>query len=672
MSVSTAPRPGRAPAKATPTATERGKAQRRRVLGIGVVLGAWLAGWAVFRGTDTLFLATSESNAFHRWLNDDLRGSVEKLLATNFFFETVVGGVSDGLDWLSETGIELFAEQAFPRPVPIVGFVGVIAILAWVAYALAGVRMAVLTSLSLLACGFLGYWAESIDTLIITVMAVGICVLFGLPLAILMARSKRATTVVTPVLDAMQTTPPFAYLAPLTLLFAIGPPAAIVATVIFAFPPMVRIAAHGMRTVSPTSMEAAGSMGSTTVQTLRKVQLPMARRTIVVGINQTTMAALSMVTIAALISGPGLGQPVVQALSTLDIGEAGVAGLCIVILAIMLDRVTTAASEHGEELRRSRYNPRKRRIVLAGTAVVAVVLAYLSYLYIQLAQFPTSPNLGVPLGDWIGSATASFVDTFGGLTLALKNFISFNLLNPLESLLAGSPWWLTCVVFVAMSFLLGGMRALVTTVLCLAVILGTGLWYDTMTTLAMTLVATILVMVLGFAVGVWMGRSRRADTAIRPILDALQTIPPFVYLVPAVALFNVGRFTAIMAAVAFAAPAAIKIIADGIRGVPAATVEAAHSSGASRWQMIGKVQIPMSRGSSVLAANQGLLLVLSMVVIGGMVGGGSLGFMVVSGFSQLEDFGKGLAASIAIVALGIMLDRVTRHTAARFGRVDTG
>jgi glycine betaine/proline transport system permease protein len=671
MSVSTAPRPGKARPKAPTTATDRERVQRRRLLAMGVVVVAWLAGWAVFRGTDTLFLATSESNGFHRWLLE-VRDDVEVLISTNPFFDTVIGGISDGLDWLVETSIELFAEAAFPRPVPVVGYVGVIAILAWVAYAIAGVRMAILVIGSLLACGFLGYWAESIDTLIVTVVSVGLCVIFGLPLAILMARSKRVTTVVTPVLDAMQTTPPFAYLAPLALLFAIGPPAAVVVTVIFAFPPLVRIAAHGLRTVSPTSMEAAGSMGSTVVQTLRKVQMPMARRTIVVGINQTTMAALSMVTIAALISGPGLGQPVVQALSTLDVGEASVAGLCIVILAIMLDRVTTAASEHGEVLRRSRHNPRVRRMVLAGSAVAAGVAVYLSYLYLQLAAFPSSPSLGGPLGSWVSSATSSFVDTFGAFTLALKNFVSFNLLNPLESLLAGSPWWLTCVVFAAMSFLLGGVRAVVTTVLCLAVILGTGLWYDTMTTLAMTLVATIIVMVLGFAVGVWMGRSRRVDTVIRPILDALQTIPPFVYLVPAVALFSVGRFTAIMAAVAFAAPAAIKIIADGIRGVPAATVEAAESSGAGRWQMIGKVQLPMARGSSVLAANQGLLLVLSMVVIGGMVGGGSLGFLVVSGFSQLEDFGKGLAASIAIVALGIMLDRTTRHTAARFGRVDTG
>jgi len=126
-----------------------------------------------------------------------------------------------------------------------------------------------------------------------------------------------------------------------------------------------------------------------------------------------------------------------------------------------------------------------------------------------------------------------------------------------------------------------------------------------------------------------------------------------------------------MAAVAYAVPIAIKIAADGIRGVSPTTVEAAESAGSNRWQMIGKVQLPMSRGSLVLAANQGLLFVLSMVVIGGLVGGGGLGFLVVSGFSQQEDFGKGLAAGIAITALGVMLDRITVHTAARYGRAET-
>jgi glycine betaine/proline transport system permease protein len=200
------------------------------------------------------------------------------------------------------------------------------------------------------------------------------------------------------------------------------------------------------------------------------------------------------------------------------------------------------------------------------------------------------------------------------------------------------------------------------------VILGTGLWHDTMVTLTMTIVATVMVMVVAVALGVWTGRSHRADTVIRPVLDAFQTIPPFVYLVPALALFATSRFTAIVAAMAYAIPIAAKLVADGIRGVSPTTVEAARSAGITSRQMIAKVQLPMARESLVLATNQGLLYVLAMVVIGGLVGAGSLGYIVVSGFSQSQLFGKGLAAGIAITALGVMLDRIARYAAARYGR----
>src|SRR5690348_10602798 len=220
-------------------------------------------------------------------------------------------------------------------------------------------------------------------------------------------------------------------------------------------------------------------------------------------------------------------------------------------------------------------------------------------------------------------------------------------------------------VLLAISFVLGGLRPLLVTLACEAVFLGVGLWNDTMITLTTTLVATVLVMVFAILFGVWIGRSRRADAVIRPILDGFQTIPPFVYLVPALALFGATRFTAIVAGVAYAAPIAIKLVADGIRGVSATTVEAAQASGITTGQMIRKVQLPMSRSSIPLSTNQGLLYVLSMVVIGGMVGAGSLGYLVVSGFSQENLFGKGLAAGIAITALGIMLDRTARASATR-------
>jgi glycine betaine/proline transport system permease protein len=162
-----------------------------------------------------------------------------------------------------------------------------------------------------------------------------------------------------------------------------------------------------------------------------------------------------------------------------------------------------------------------------------------------------------------------------------------------------------------------------------------------------------------------MGRNPRADRVIRPFLDAAQVMPPFVYLVPFLALFSATRFTAIVAAVVFAAPVATKIVADGIRAVSPTTVEAATSAGSSTWQTITKVQVPMARRSLTLATNQGLIYVLSMVVVGGLVGAGALGYDVVAGFSQGQLYGKGLAAGIAIVLLGVMLDRISHAAANR-------
>ena len=184
--------------------------------------------------------------------------------------------------------------------------------------------------------------------------------------------------------------------------------------------------------------------------------------------------------------------------------------------------------------------------------------------------------------------------------------------------------------------ILGGWRAGVATVICLGGLLWLGLWNNSMITLTATLVAAIFVMLLAAMIGVWMGRSSKADSYIRPLLDAGQTLPPFVYLIPVLALFGPTRFTAIVAAVAYAAPAAIKIVADGIKAVSATTVEAAQSAGAVAIQIITKVQIPMSRSAFTVAANQGLLYVLSMVVIGGLVGAGALGYDVVAGFKQLD------------------------------------
>ena len=186
-----------------------------------------------------------------------------------------------------------------------------------------------------------------------------------------------------------------------------------------------------------------------------------------------------------------------------------------------------------------------------------------------------------------------------------------------------------------------------------------------MQTLALVLVAVALTMAIGITVGVGSARSARLAAIVRPINDAAQTMPAFVYLLPAVALFGATRFTGIVAAVIFATPAVIRLVEDGIRNVSPTAIESATAAGSTRYQMISKVQLPMARRSLLVATNQGVVLVLSMVVVAGLVGAGALGYDVVAGFAQLNDFGKGIAAALSIVLLGVLLDRITQGAGAQ-------
>jgi len=630
---------------------------------IGAIIVVWVVIWSFTQDHFTEVLSEADVTSIQQWLGDRLND----LSDSNSFIVTGLQSIGDGLQWVVEQIQPWISTEDPPRPYPQIGWLGVLAIAAWIALAIAGWRSAVLVAASFLAFGYLGFWEESIDTLILTAVAVVLGILIGIPIAVWMARSKAATTVITPILDTLQTFPAFTYLLPLSIFFGIGSSAAIMAIFLFAFPPVVRIAAHGVRTISGTTLEATRSLGQGRFQEIVKVQLPMARQTIIVGINQTTMAALSMVIIAAYVDAPGLGIPVLQGLQNVQVGQAFVPGLAIVIMAIMLDRVTTAASERPEQLRRAGGGNRRLRYgVLGGAGVATLVCVYLSHQYVWAAGFPET-DIRINLQNKVQSISDWISTNWDTQTSCIADKVTYGFLNPLQDLIATSPWFVTGAAILAIAAVLGGRWAALTTVGCLAGIYFLDLWNNAMITLTMTLVATVFVMFLGIVFGVWMGRSRAADVAVRPFLDAAQVMPPFVYLIPALSLFNTTRFTAIFAAIVFAAPAAIKIVADGIRGVSPTTLEAATASGSNKWQIITKVQVPMARGAIVLAANQGLLYVLSMVVIGGLVGGGGLGFDIVKGFSIGTFQGPGIAAGFAIVLMGIMLDRITRRAALRVG-----
>lgn len=642
---------------AAPPPPEEPKGIPRWVLAVAVLAG-WIAVWAFTKGTNTLALAGLDTTKLHDRLSD---------WGANLGGSAFTQGVSDFLNAIIEFLQHLLSVPTPPSPAPTIGWLGVVAVATYLAYAVASWRIALLVLATFLSFGLFGFWQDSIDLLIVTAVSVGFAVLIGFPLAIWLGLSKRAAGGITLVLDLLQTLPTFVYLIFVVILFGIGPPTAIICTLAYALPPIVRIAGFGIREVSPTAIEATDSLGQTTWQRLWKVQIPMAKSTIILGLNQTTLAALSMAIIAGYINGPGLGKPVLAALNQNDFGLGLVPGLLIVAMGIMLDRTTSAASVRSERVARGGGENRHiRRLVLGGLLVPVAVAVWYSRYSLDAAVFPETGwgrSIALKADTWM----ASFTSSVDGVTEAFKNLVSTILLNPMQDLLANSPWWLSFAGLFLLAIVIGGRKAVVPTLICLTGIRSLGLWNDSMIVLNMTIVATIMVMVFGLVFGVWMARSRAADLVIRPILDAGQTIPAFVYLLPVLALFGSTRFTAIVAGLVYAAPAAIKLVADGVRGVAPGAIEASRSSGATTWQEITKVQLPMAKSSLVLATNQGLLYVLAMVVIGGLVGAQALGYDVILGISHIEKWGKGLAAGLSIVLLGIMIDRITRSAAARMG-----
>ena len=217
-------------------------------------------------------------------------------------------------------------------------------VLLFIAYKAAGVRTTIFVAASLLYLALFNFWQTAMDTLSLVIAASIICVVAGLPLGVWVGKSKRGQAIVTPILDVMQTIPSFVYLLPAIAFFSVGKPPGILATVIFAMPPMVRLTALGIKHVPESTKEAALAFGANPRQLLYKVELPLALPSIMAGVNQVVMMCLSMVVVAALIGAKGMGGIVTEALTNVESGRGILAGLGIALLAMMIDRVVQKAN----------------------------------------------------------------------------------------------------------------------------------------------------------------------------------------------------------------------------------------------------------------------------------------------------------------------------------------
>lgn len=591
-----------------------------------------------------------------------------------------------------------------------------------------GFRIALLSAFSFLFMGVIGLWDEGMLTLALMGVSVIIALLIGLPLGVLSARYNKFEAFLRPILDAMQTMPAFVYLIPVLLFFGIARVPSVVATVIYALPPAIRLTNLGIRRVSPAAIEAARAFGSTSWQTLYKVQLPLAMPTIITGVNQTIMMAFGIVVIAALIGAGGLGREVLIALQQQKVGRGLMAGLAIVFMAIVLDRISHGFSkqdmthtakeskgfnlfpnkwdrfagiraiERGLELMLQigyrlaeavagavgtvvsplvqRFSGQARSEVQAAFRHQAYLIGSLLLLLLLLAihtfvagygqDFPQAWvfEFSQPVDTavtWMRDNLYQIGDSSIG-TGPLSDFLLIYGLNPIRSLLENwLPWPLVILGVALLAYAVSGWRMALLAALGMFGLGLLGLWADSMNTLSQVIVAVILTILIAIPLGILASRSDTFEAFLKPILDTLQTIPFFVYLIPVIILFNVGRIPGIMASVLYALPPGIRLTNLGIRQVSPQIMEAARAFGSTSRQTLFKVQLPLALPAIALGINQVIMMVLAMVVVAGLVGGGGLGLLAVKGLANpMRDLGRGIEAGLAIVIMAMILDRITQ------------
>jgi glycine betaine/proline transport system permease protein len=460
-----------------------------------------------------------------------------------------------------------------------------------------------------------------------------------------------------PLLDAMQTVPATVYLIPIVLLFGIGKVPAAIATVVYALPPMIRLTSLGVQQVPRSAIEAGQMFGATKRQILARIQLPLAVPSIVAGINQTVMMALGIVVIATLVGAGGLGQEINQTVRQLSPGRGVVVSLAVVAVAFVLDRVSMALiSQPGTS------SVKTSRKLFVGS-LAAVVLATLIGRLAGWHEFPIS--YGTSFADPIDTAVNWFRDTFSFATRPFNDFIVRDVLLRAQKLLNNSlSWQMIVVAAMALSYVVAGWKMAVTTAVGILAIGLTGRWTDSVDTLTQTIVAVALSIVIALPIGVWLGRRPRIESALSPILDSLQTIPPLIYAIPFVMIFTVGPVPGVVAAVVYAIPPGIRLTSLGIRQVNQESIEAATTFGATDRQVLWGVRIPLAMPSIILAINQMVMMVLAMAIIAGMVGGGGLGYRSIEALTG-PNKGLGAEVGLAIVIMATILDRLTQATARR-------
>ena len=588
-----------------------------------------------------------------------------------------------------------------------------LALLTFVAYVVSGWRLAVFTFLAILYMVVIGYWTESMNSLALVAISVPLAVAIGFGLGALAFFSKRAERVISPAMDLLQTVPAFAYLLPILLLFGFGPVVGLIASVLYAFPPTVRNTMLGLRRVPDDVIEAGLMSGATPRQLFWRVRTPTAMRQILLGVNQTTMAAFSMVIIASIIGGTAdIGWEVLSTMRKALFGESLLAGIVIALMAMVMDRITAAVAtaEPGEPKINQSFMERHRLLILfaalgVGVALMTQILPFLktypdaweiypahylndalSYLVVEHATTISLIKswafffvmLPVKMGfeqtispytwgfEFTGTLKALYGVAAAALVFwfALKRSLSTSILIAFCLILlffglTRLPWPALLAMATLLSWQLGGARLAVGTFAGLGFLLLSGIWPETLLSIYLCGLAVLLSFVIGASLGVLASEFDGVSAFLRPINDTLQTMPLFVILIPFVMIFKIGEFTALLAIMAYAIVPAIRYSEHGLKNVPITVIEAATAIGCTRWQLLRRVKLPLALPVMMLGLNQTIMYGIAMLVIAALVGTNGLGQRVYIGLGN-GDFGVGIVAGLGMAIIAIIADRLTQ------------
>jgi len=584
--------------------------------------------------------------------------------------------------------------------------------------AFGGIRLAIFMLLGTLYWGMVGLWESAMETLALMGLSVFLSVVVGVMLGVFCALSDRFERGMKPVLDTMQVMPAFVYLIPAMFFFGIGGAPAILATMIYSMPPIIRLTNLGIRQVPDQTIESATSFGSSKSQILFKVQIPLALPSIMMGVNQTIMMALALVVLATFIGAQGLGSEIWVAIRKLDVGAAMEGGLCVLLMAIMFDRFSKAFSRESVTLPADSQKfyllPQTWDIYPVAKLIekpfhyIHFIFAFIcsgiirifSYLLEQILSvinknlavgvsqflnlhyffitgvlilvginlydthvmaigtFPESWNLSIR--DEIASGVKALTvnPTFISITKAIRSSVVIYLLRPLDMYLTYLPYWFTIGTLVLISWASVGFRFAITTVILLIFIGACGIWTEAMITLSSVLISVLLCFVIGVPIGIIASYNPRFKAINEVVLDAMQTLPYFCYLIPVLMFFGGGAFSALLATIIYSIPPIIRLTVLGLSQVSVTYSEVSTSFGGSLIQTLRKVKFPLAVPSLVMGFNQTVMMAFAMQIVTPLIGGKGLGLEVFNGLAR-SDTGRSLAAGIGICLLAMIIDRIS-------------